>query len=102
MTNETRGQSAASRMTALGITKSEFAQRAHLDRGTLDRALHDEPRVSERTWAKIEGSLDALEHELGMAESGHMVTSTVEYRGARITMQGTPADVAAALREILG
>ena len=43
----------------------------------MDRALSDDPKVSARTWAKIENLLVALEDELGMAESGHLVVSTV-------------------------
>lgn len=100
--NNTQGERAKTRLLTIGISKSEFAERIELDRGTLNRALADDPKVSERTWARIESALDRIEDELGMAETGRMVTSTVEYRGAKITMQGTPAEVAEAIRRVLG
>lgn len=97
-----RGQRIDERMTALGITKSELAARAEVDRGTLDRALSDSPKMSERTWSKIERALDHAEDEVGMAESGRLVTTTIEFNGARITVEGAPADVAETARQILG
>lgn len=97
----TAGSAAKKRMDALGITKIEFAERAGVDRGTLNRALADDPKVGPRTWGKIEATLANLEDELGMFESGAAVTSTIEYRGAKITMSGTPEEVAAAIRKVL-
>ena len=93
---------AAARITALGIPKRDFAERAGVDRGTLDRALEDGPKVTERTWAKIELALTDLEEEIGMAASGSLITSTIEYQGATITLQGSPSDVAETVRRILG
>lgn len=97
----TKGSGSLDRINALGISKSEFAERAGLDRGTLNRALDDDPKVGARTWGKIESTLAALEDELGIAAAGGAVTSTIEFRGARITMSGTPDDVAAAIRQVL-
>lgn len=100
-TDEARGDDLAQRLAAVGISKSEFAERASIDRGTLDRAISDDPKVSARTWAKIERGLVALEDELGMAESGNLVTTTVEVRGAKVTVKGRPSDVAETIRQML-
>ena len=97
----TRGERIAERLTAIGISKVEFAERAGLDRGTVTRAADDDPTVRPTTYSKIERALSELEDEIGMAESGRTVTSTIEYRGARITMAGTPDEVARAIREVL-
>lgn len=97
----TRGAGTRARIDAIGISKREFADRADLDRGTLDRALSDDPKVSARTWAKIENLLVALEDELGMAESGHLVVSTVTIGDTAVTIRGTSQDVADTLRQIL-
>lgn len=99
---QTWGQAVRRRILAIGIDDKEFAARAELDRGTVKRATDDHPSTSERTKAKIERALEKLEEEIGMAESGSLVTSTVVYKGARITMQGSPEDVAAAIRDVLG
>ena len=101
MTSHSRGQRAAARITALGIPKRDFADRAGMDRGTLDRALADHPKVGERTWSRIELTLTNLEEEIGMAVGGVLVTTTVEYAGATITVQGSPVDVAETVRQIL-
>lgn len=100
--SETRGERLQTRLDAIGITKSEFAERANIDRGTLNRAIEDDPKVTDRTYGRIEHALAALEDEIGMAENGALVTSTIEYQGARITMEGAPSQVAAAIREVLG
>lgn len=102
MDQETWGQETRRRILAIGIPDTEFAKRAGVERGTLKRATDDDPKTSERTRAKIERALTELEDEVGMAESGQLVTSTVVYKGARITMQGTPDDVATSIRQILG
>lgn len=102
MSDDIRGMNLAQRLTAVGISKSEFAERARVDRGTLDRALANDPKVSERTWTKIERGIAALEDELGMAESGNLVTTTIEVRGAKVTVKGRPADVAETVRQMLG
>ena len=99
---ETWGQAVRRRVTAIGIADRDFAARAGVDRGTVARATNDDPKISERTRSKIDRALEALEDELGMAESGGMVTSTVVYKGARFTMQGSPDDVARAIRKVLG
>lgn len=99
--DDTRGHRAETRLLKIGISKREFAERAGLDRGTLNRALANDEKVGDRTWSRIEGALDRLEDEIGMAESGQTVTSTIEFRGARITMAGSPADVAEAIRQVL-
>lgn len=101
MSTETRGTDLARRLTAVGISKSEFAERAKLDRGTIDRALSDDTKMQARTWAKVERAIEALEDELGMAESGVLVTTTVEVNGATVTVKGTPADVAETVKRIL-
>lgn len=101
MTTHSRGQRTTARITALGIPKRDFAERAGIDRGTLDRALADHPKVSERTWSRIELALTDLEDEIGMAVGGEMVTTTVDFQGATITVQGSPGDVAETVRQIL-
>ena len=101
-TSPTRGDAIQARLDAIGITKIEFAQHANIDRGTLNRAIADDPMVTDRTYGRIEQALAALEDELSMSDGGGAVTSTIEYRGARITMAGTPEEVARAIREVLG
>lgn len=100
---ESRGSAIARRLEAVGISKAEFAaERASVDRGTLDRAIADDVKVSARTWSKIERALADLEEELSMAETGALVTSTIDYKGARVTVKGTPHDVAETVRHMLG
>lgn len=101
MSDETRGSNLAQRLTDIGISKMEFAARASIDRSTLDRALADDEKVSERTWTKVERTLLALEDELGMAEAGTLVTTTIEIRGAKVTVKGRPSDVAETVRQML-
>lgn len=100
--SDTWGQAIRRRITAVGITDKEFASRAGIDRSTVKRATDDDPKLNGVTKSKIERALDDLEDEIGMAESGRMVTSTVIYEGARFTFQGTPEDVAVAIRKMLG
>ena len=97
-----RGEAIQARLDAAGITKVEFAQHASIDRGTLNRAIADDEKVTDRTYSRIERALSALEHELSMDADSGAVTSTIEYRGARITMAGSPEEVARAIREVLG
>ena len=97
----TEGARLLARMNALGISKAEFSEHAKIDRSTLDRVLRDDAKVTDRTRGKVESALADLEHELGMAESGTGVVSTIEFRGAKVTMQGEPADVAEAVRLML-
>lgn len=101
MTSHSRGQRIAARITALGIPKRDFAERAGIDRSTLDRALTDHPKVTDRTWSRVELALSDLEEEIGMAVGGDLVTTTVDYAGATITVQGSPSDVAETVRQIL-
>lgn len=96
-----RGDSARSRIAGIGISKREFADRAGLDRGTLERALSDEANVSARTWARIENQLTALEDEMGMSDAAGVVTSTVTIGEATVTVRGSAADVAESVRRIL-
>lgn len=101
MSDDTRGLNLAQRLTDVGISKKEFAERISVDRGTLDRAIDDDPKVTTRTWAKIERGIVALEDELGMAEAGNLVTTTVEVNGATVTVKGKAAEVAETVRRIL-
>lgn len=101
MSTETRGTALAQRLNAVGISKSEFADRAKLDRGTIDRALADDPKMQTRTWAKVDRALDALEDELGMAEEGRLVTTTIEVNGTQVTVKGSPAEVAETVKRLL-
>jgi len=98
-----RGAAIERRLAAIGIGRREFAEHASIDRTTLYRALSDDrfESISDKTWTKIERALDEVEDELGMAESGHMVTTTFEYAGVKVTMQGTPEDTAETLRAIV-
>lgn len=99
---EVWGQAVRSRLLAIGIADTDFAARAGIDRGTVKRATEGDPKTSGRTRAKIERALAELEEEIGMAETGRLVTGTVIHKGARITMQGTPEDVARVIREVIG
>lgn len=106
-----RADRAAARIANIGIPKQELAQRAGIDRGTLGRALKADPRITDRTWVRIERVLSDLEDELGISArlsqtsvstaSGETVTSTVEYAGARITLSGRADAVADAIRRVL-
>lgn len=98
---ESRGANLQARLDALGIPKSDFANRSDMDRGTVSRAIADDPTVSDRMWGKIETALTALEYELAMTDSGRAMIATVEFNGAKITMKGTPDEVAEAARKIL-
>ena len=93
--------SISARIEAIGIPKKQFASRAGVDRGTLDRVLAGDGSVQGRTVAKIERALTDLEDEIGMAESGRLVTTTVEVNGATVTVKGTPEDVAETVRRFL-
>lgn len=106
-----RAESTATRIAHIGIPKQELAQRAGIDRGTLGRLLKADPRISDRTWVKVERVLSNLEEELGIGvqmtastasgETADVVTSTVEYAGARITLSGRADAVAEAIRKVL-
>lgn len=99
-----RGSAIERRLDAMGVGRRDFAEHAGIDRTTLYRALSDDKfeNVGERTWVKIESALDALEDELGMAATGKVVTTTIEYGGARITVHGPPEEAAETVRLILG
>jgi predicted transcriptional regulator len=47
--NTHSGAAVQARLDAIGITKLEFAERAKIDRGTLNRVLADDPTVTART-----------------------------------------------------
>lgn len=106
-----RADITAGRIARLGVPKQELAAKAGIDRGTLGRALKADPAISERTWVKIDRVLSTLEDELGVAavSTGSMtasgetavVTSTVEYAGAKITLSGRADAVADAIRRVL-
>jgi hypothetical protein len=114
-TPEERGRAtnAAARIAQIGIPKQELAQRAGVDRGTLGRALKADPRITDRTWVRIERVLGQLEEEIGLtapstmlatettASGESVVQSVVEYRGARITLSGRADAVAEAIRRVL-
>lgn len=98
------------RIARIGIPKQDLAQRAGIDRGTLGRALKADPRISDRTWVRIERVLSQLEEEIGLsvqladsstASGESVVVSTVEYGGATITLQGKAEAVAEAIRRVL-
>lgn len=101
MSDDARVTDLAQRLAAVGISKSEFAERAGVDRGTLGKALSNDDRVTVMTWTKIKRALIGLEDELGMAESGNLVTTTVEVNGAKVTVKGRPSEVAATVRQML-
>lgn len=111
---EERASHTAARIARLGIPKQELAAKAGIDRGTLGRALKADPAISDRTWVKIERVLGQLEEDMGVAaiggagvattasgESVDLVTSTMEYAGARITLSGRADAVAEAIRQVL-
>lgn len=110
---EHRAERTAQRIADIGIPKQELATRAGVDRGTIGRLLKADSRISDRTWVKVERELGRLEEEIGLGAVVHrssptasgetvdVVTSTVEYGGARITMQGRAEAVAEAIRKVL-
>lgn len=113
-TPEDRGRAtnAAARIAQIGIPKQELAQRAGVDRGTLGRALKADPRITDRTWVRIERVLSQLEDEIGLSAPSSLVSeitasgesvvqSIVEYHGARITLSGRAEAVAEAIRRVL-
>lgn len=99
----TRGENIAARMERMGISQSELAKLAEIDRGALRRALDDKPSTSPRTWGRVERTLDQLEHELGMDDDAPgRVTSTVSLpTGERVTFTGDAAGVAEAATRFL-
>lgn len=105
-----RAQNTERRIAGIGIPKQELAQRAGIDRGTLGRLLKADPRITDRTWVKVERVLSQLEVEYGIDPGGvgsairedtDQVTSTVEYHGAKITLSGRADAVAEAIRNVL-
>lgn len=99
---ETRGSALKKRLDAIGITLVEFAERAVTDRGTISRAIDDDPSVRATTWSRLEKAVADAEDELGMAVGGNLVTSTVVIGDATITFSGPPDEVAEAIRKLLG
>lgn len=106
-----RAQETERRIAGIGIPKQELAAKAGIDRGTLGRLLKADPRISDRTWVKVERVLSQLEVEYGINAGGvgsafekdeaEQVTSTVEYEGAKITLSGRADAVAEAIRKVL-
>lgn len=103
-----RAERAAERIAAIGVPKQEIAAKAGIDRGTLGRALKGDPRIADRTWVKIERVLSNIEDDLGMTAqlaptaTGELVTGSIEYAGAKITLSGRADAVADAIRQVLG
>lgn len=61
-----RGRRIAERREALGLSVSELARHAHLDRGTLTNVEADRPKVRPATYGAVEAALSKLEEEMGM------------------------------------
>ena len=59
------GEAVQERRTRLGLSVSELARRAHVDRGRLT-ALEAGETVRDSTLGAVEHALDKLEQELGM------------------------------------
>lgn len=103
-----RAERIDARIQRLGITKQELADKAGIDRGTLGRALKADPRIADRTWVRIENVLTGIENDLGIGvqlastASGEVVTGSIKYAGAEITLSGQADAVAEAIRRVLG
>lgn len=65
--SDTAGDRYKARRTAIGLSVSALAKRAHVDRGSLTALEQGQP-VRDTTLAAIEKALAELEHELGMDE----------------------------------
>lgn len=61
-----RGQQIARRREALGLSVSELARHAHIDRSTLSNVEDDKPTVRPATYGAVESALSRLEEEMGM------------------------------------
>lgn len=97
---ETRGQEISRRMRRLGLNQSEFSEESKVDRGAIGRALRDDPRTSEQTYARLEGCLERLEHEVGYGgpdvvlstEQGLMEFEVTGDFGVRVVVKGPVAN----------
>lgn len=107
---ETRGQSAARRMRALGYNNSTFGREAEgMNRETVKRALADSPRTDPATWRRIEQTLDRLERTHGLDDGPDAVMSTdeglIQFEvtgdfGVRVVVKGPIGDADALERSV--
>lgn len=94
MSPQERGAQLGDRLAALGVARSEIAEAAGVDRGTVLRAIKGEAEVSGRTWARLEYACVEMERGVG-------VSAVIEYRDARVVITGSPGAVAETVRQIL-
>lgn len=112
---EARAQRTAERIRTTGVPKQELAAKAGIDRGTLGRLLKADPRITDRTWVRVERALAAFEADMGYdgpvlrpgtaVGDAETVSSVMEYDKdgirARITLSGKAEAVADAIRRVL-
>lgn len=100
----TPGQTLAARMRQLGINKTQLSQASQKSRGTINKALADNPRSRPATYADLMRVLDGLEGDLAdgtlkWAPSDAADLVRIEMRGVfgveAVTFSGPPEDVEA-------
>jgi transcriptional regulator with XRE-family HTH domain len=96
-----RGDRIRARREALGWPKSALAERAHVDRGTLDRVEDGAEGVRSTTLRAIERALSDIEEETGANEpeppqSGNVVRFVVRgvYGAEALVVEGPVENIA--------
>ena len=75
VTEASRGSAIRARLDALGISDREFERESGVSRGTLGRAIADDPRTTAATYLGIEAWLDRREERnRGLPAEPHIVT----------------------------
>lgn len=88
------------RRDAIGLSRSELAKRAGVDRSRVQMAEEDDPRLRDNTLGAIDRALSALEREMGMGETRpdepHLIRIKVEgvYGAKALIVEGRPEDQA--------
>lgn len=96
------GQAFKDRRAALGISRSELAKRAGVDRSRIQMVEEDDPRLRESTIGQIDRALSALEQEIGMdlpsrvgeSEKPRLIRIEVQgvYGAKALILEGEPED----------
>lgn len=94
---ETRGARMRRRREGLKMTAAELAVEAGMDVKTVKRAEEDHPGTSDKTWNRVEATLDRLEEEIAAASTArHVRTATMILPdGTRLVFEGSQPGEAA-------
>jgi transcriptional regulator with XRE-family HTH domain len=104
-----RGQRVADKRVALGLSKSELAKRAHVDRATLDRIESGSGGVRDTSIAAVERVLRDLDEEMSpppgdpsATEGGNVVRFVVKgvYGAESLVVEGPVENIAELERSV--